>query len=85
MTLVNRSLCHYRITPAATTIGQSPAELLMGRQLKSAISLLVVDFVVIMKTQLSRVVPKLFAICVLVSQCGCGIMVLEQSGCMGLL
>ena len=38
-----------------------------------------------MKTQLSRVVPKLFTICALVSQCGYGIMVLEQSGYRGLL
>ena len=44
-----------------------------------------IDFVVIMNTQLSRVVPKLFAICALVSQCGYGIMVLEQSGCRELL
>ena len=39
MTLVNRFLFHCRITPATMT-GQSPAELLMGRQLKSVISLL---------------------------------------------
>ena len=88
MTLVNRFLFHYRITPATMT-GQSPAELLIGCQLKSAISLLKPDwnpnFVVIMKTQLSRVVPKLFALCALVSQCGYRIMVLEQSGCRGLL
>ena len=43
MTLLNRFLFHYRITPATTT-GQSPAELLMGRQLKSAISLLKLDW-----------------------------------------
>ena len=43
MTLVNRFLFHYRITPATTT-GQSPAELLMGHQLKSAISLLKPDW-----------------------------------------
>ena len=36
-------LFHYRIKPAATT-GQSPEELLMGRQLKSAISLLKPDW-----------------------------------------
>ena len=43
MTLVNRFLFHYRITPATMT-GQSPAELLMGHQLKSAISLLKPDW-----------------------------------------
>ena len=42
MTLVNRFLFHYRITPATTT-GQSPTELLMGRELKSAIPLLKPD------------------------------------------
>ena len=43
MTLVNPFLFHYKITPATMT-GQSLAELLMGHQLKSSISLLKLDW-----------------------------------------
>ena len=42
LTLVNPFLFHCKITPATMT-GQSLAELLMGHQLKSAISLLTLD------------------------------------------
>ena len=38
-TMVSRFLFHYRITPHSTT-GTSPVELMMGRQLKSHLSLL---------------------------------------------